>query len=50
MKKAKYISPATAITEIRMEGMIAQSLVIGNTSGDQQLVKEQQDWDIWGGK
>lgn len=50
MKKSKYIAPSLEITEVRLEGMIAASLIIGNTGGDQQLGKEDQTWDIWGGE
>lgn len=47
MKRNRYVAPAVEITEVRLEGMIAASLVIGGTGGDQQLIKEDNTWDIW---
>ncbi|GEM_PF-3470078 len=48
MKQNKYIAPAMEVTEVKLEGMIAASLPIGSTGGDQQLVKDGDSWDIWG--
>lgn len=50
MKRNQYIAPAVEVTEVRLEGMIAASLIIGNTGGDEQLSKEDNTWDIWSGQ
>ncbi|MCM1109557.1 MAG: hypothetical protein NC388_11015 [Clostridium sp.] len=47
MKKKQYMSPSVEITQVQLEGMIAASLSIGNTPGNEQLGNG-GDWNIWG--
>lgn len=40
MKKKAYMTPASTALELITEGMIAESLIVGNTGGSQQLSNE----------
>ncbi|MEE1308923.1 MAG: hypothetical protein UHJ41_02350 [Bacteroidaceae bacterium] len=48
MKKV-YLTPALAISEAQAAQMLAESLIISNTTvdGSQALTKEDNSWDIW---
>lgn len=48
MNKKCYTSPRSEVFNIKMEGMIASSLPIGSTSGDEQL-SNRNEWssDNW---
>ena len=48
MKKV-YLTPALAISEAQAAQMLAESLIISNTTvdGSQALTKEENSWDIW---
>ena len=45
----KYISPAFSIEEAQATQMLAESLVISDTTvdGGSALTKEDDDWSIW---
>lgn len=49
MKKT-YLMPAMQVEEAQAAQMLAESLIISNTSvdGSQALTKEDTAWDIWG--
>lgn len=47
----KYIAPSIKIEEALAAQMLAESLIINNTTkvdGSQALTKEDGAWDIWG--
>lgn len=48
MNKKEYAAPCSEVFNIKMEGMIATSLPIGSTSGDEQL-SNRNEWssDNW---
>lgn len=48
MKKV-YLTPALAISEAQAAQMLAESLIISDTTvdGSQALTKEDNSWDIW---
>ena len=48
MKKV-YLTPALAISEAQAAQMLAESLIISNTTvdGSQALTKEDNSWNIW---
>ena len=48
MKKV-YLIPALAISEAQAAQMLAESLIISDTTvdGSQALTKEDNSWDIW---
>ncbi len=46
MKKKQYITPAVEVTTVQLEGMIAASLSIGDTPGNEQLGNG-GEWNIW---
>jgi hypothetical protein len=46
MKKKQYTAPEMEITQVKLEGMIAASLVIGDTAGNEQLGSG-NEWNIW---
>ncbi len=48
MKKT-YITPATEIMKTEVTTLFAVSIKVDNTKeGNQALVNEDNDWDIWG--
>ena len=48
MKKT-YIYPTTIVVNVQPSSLIANSLPINpGEGGGGQLVKENEDWDIWG--
>ncbi|MBO5888245.1 MAG: hypothetical protein J6Q60_09565 [Bacteroidaceae bacterium] len=48
MKKV-YLTPALAVSEAQAAQMLAESLIISDTTvdGSQALTKEDNSWDIW---
>ena len=48
MKKV-YLTPALAISEAQAAQMLAESLIISDTTvdGSQALTEEDNSWDIW---
>ncbi len=46
----KYIAPAMQTEEAQVIKMLAESLIISNTTvdGSKALTKEDNSWDIWG--
>ncbi|MCM1108105.1 MAG: hypothetical protein NC388_03490 [Clostridium sp.] len=46
MKKKTYMTPAMGTTRVHPEGMIAASLSIGDTPGNEQLGNG-GEWNIW---
>ncbi len=46
----KYIAPAMQIEEAQVVSMLAESLIISETTvdGSNALTKEDNSWDIWG--
>lgn len=48
MKKV-YLTPTLAISEAQAAQMLAESLIISDTTvdGSQALTKEDNSWDIW---
>ncbi len=46
----KYIIPALKVEEAQVVSMLAESLIISETTvdGSQALTKEDNAWDIWG--
>lgn len=46
----KYIIPALKVEEAQVVSMLAESLIISDTTvdGSQALTKEDNAWDIWG--
>ena len=47
--KKMYIMPALQVEEAQAIQMLAESLIISNTTvdGDKALTKEDNSWDIW---
>ena len=45
----KYIKPSIEISEAQAAQMLAESLIISDTTvdGSQALTKEDNSWDIW---
>lgn len=45
----KYIKPSIEISEAQAAQMLAESLIISDTTvdGSKALVKEDNSWDIW---
>lgn len=45
----KYICPAIEINEAQMTNMLAESLIISDTTvdGENALTKEDDSWHIW---
>ncbi|MCH5168757.1 MAG: hypothetical protein J1F27_03875 [Prevotellaceae bacterium] len=45
----KYICPAIEINEAQMTNMLAESLIISDTTvdGENALTKEDDSWQIW---
>lgn len=45
----KYICPAIEINEAQMTNMLAESLIISDTTvdGENALTKEDNSWQIW---
>lgn len=46
----RYIKPAFKIEEAQVVSMLAESLIISETTvdGSNALTKEDNSWDIWG--
>ena len=47
MKKT-YIIPRTEMIDIQLEGLLALSMTSDPADSDPALVKERNEWDIWG--
>lgn len=43
-----YITPAVEVQEATPQAIIATSFKVSDIESDQQLSKEDTNWDIWG--